>query len=185
VPFVLLISLLISRCEKDGFIEDNDAKLSFSTDTVFFDTVFTTLGTKTHYFKVYNPHNKNILISEIYLAGEGNSVFRLNIDGESARRVKNKKVGPKDSLFVFIEATVSPNGDTLPIVVKDSVVFVTNENVQDVKLMAWGQDMHYFKQELIKSAIWTNDKPYVIYDYLVVDSNEVLTINEGVQVYLH
>jgi len=184
--FIFLTCMCIfSQCEKNDFIDDESAKLQFSTDTVFFDTVFTTIGSSTQFFKIYNPHDKNILISEIYLAGGNSSVFRLNIDGEPTRRIKDKKVGPKDSLYVFVEATVGPNGDSLPIVVKDSVVCITNKNIQDVKLMAWGQDMHYYKRDVIESETWNNDKPYVIYDYLVVDSNEVLTINDGVEVYLH
>ena len=182
VVFSLLIFL---KCEDDRFIESEDAKLQFSVDTLFFDTVFTTVGTKTMAFKIYNPHNRNILISDIYLAGAQNSVFRINIDGESVRRMKDKKVPPKDSLYIFVEATVNPNNDTMPVVVKDSIVFVTNNNIQDVKLLAWGQDMHYFRRDFTKTATWKNDKPYVIYDYLIVDSNEVLTIEEGVQLYLH
>src|SRR5690606_39097761 len=32
---------------------------------------------------------------------------------------------------------------------------------------------------------WVNDKPYVIYGYLVIDSADVLTINSGVRVHLY
>ena len=185
--YIILLAGILSftRCEREDFIEDSNAKLEFSLDTVFFDTVFTTIGSTTQALKIYNRHNKSIMISEIYLAGGNNSVFRLNIDGLSSRHIKNKKIGPKDSLFIFIEVTVSPNGGTLPMVIKDSIVFITNNNFQDIKLMAWGQDMYYFKSQTIETETWDNDKPYLIYNYLLVDSNHVLTINEGVRVYLH
>ncbi len=56
--------------------------LEFTTDTVMFDTVFTTIGSTTHNFRVHNTNNKTIVISSISLAGGTSSKFRLNIDGE-------------------------------------------------------------------------------------------------------
>jgi hypothetical protein len=182
---LVLFSLFLSQCEDELYLEDQSAKLRFSEDTVFFDTVFTTIGTTTQSLKFYNPYNKSLLISEIYLAKGSNSVFRLNIDGEPVFKVENKKIGPKDSLYIFIEATVDPNGGNLPLLVRDSIVFITNNNLQDVKLMAWGQDVHYFRNEIIKTQTWQNDKPYLIYDAIQLDSNEILTIEAGVRVYMH
>lgn len=176
---------LFYQCEDKGYVSDNNAKLRLSTDTVFFDTVFSDVGTVTEIITVHNPHNKSILVSEIYLAKGNKSVFRINIDGEPADKVKDKKIGPKDSLFIFIEATIDPNGGNLPLLVNDSIVFITNNNFQDVKLMAWGQDVHYFNNEIIETQTWTNDKPYLIYNNLLVDSFETLTIEAGTIIHLH
>ena len=43
---IVCIVFIIVQCEKDDFITDNSAKLEFSIDTLFFDTVFTTIGRK-------------------------------------------------------------------------------------------------------------------------------------------
>ena len=181
----LSIALIAAFCKEDEFITDSNAGLGFSEDTILFDTVFTTIGTTTQWLKIYNPHNKYLNISRIYLAGGNNSVFRMNVDGKSAREVTNKKIPPKDSLYILIEATINPNDENSPIFIKDSIVFITNNNIQDVKLIAWGQDVHYYNNEIIETSVWDNDKPYLIYGNLVVDSTCTLTVNEGVRVYLH
>jgi hypothetical protein len=38
------------------------------------------------------------------------------------------------------------------MVVEDSVVFVTNGNIQDVKLVAWGQDVNVINGEIFNSG---------------------------------
>ena len=61
--------LLIFSCKKP--ISYSKSHLTFSTDTVLFDTIFTTLGSTTKRFKVYNPANLPINIEEIELMGGG------------------------------------------------------------------------------------------------------------------
>lgn len=159
--------------------------LEFTTDTVMFDTVFTTIGSTTHNFRVHNTNNKTIVISSISLAGGTSSKFRLNIDGEPGTFWNDVEIPAGDSIYVFVEVTIDQSSGTLPFIINDSIVFVTNGNTQDVKLVAWGQDAHFFNSNIICDMTWTNDKPYVIYNSILVDSLCTLTINEGVQVYTH
>lgn len=56
-------------------------RLAFSADTVSFDTVFSGQPTTTSSFEVYNPTRKSIRLKNVYLEREGNSVFRVNVDG--------------------------------------------------------------------------------------------------------
>ena len=181
----LLFFLTIISCKKDAIITDPSAKLEFSTDTVLFDTVFTTIGSTTHFLKVYNRNNKKIIISSIRLAGGSSSQFRMNVDGIPATLVTDIEIPRKDSLYIFIEVTIDPTNGLLPFIVKDSIVFETNGNIQDVDLVAWGQDAHFFNGNTLCSETWTNDKPYVIYNSILVDSSCTLTIMEGVSVYSH
>ena len=60
---------------------DPSVKLSFSTDTVLFDTVFTTVGSTTKQLRVRNTDKNAIVISSIKLAGGSSSPFRINVDG--------------------------------------------------------------------------------------------------------
>ena len=176
---------LTFACKKDVLITDSAATITLSADTITFDTIFTTIGSVTRVFKVYNPHNSEIEISSIYLAGGNSSNFRINVDGVKATEVKNVRIPKKDSLYVFVEVTLDPLNQNLPLIVKDSVVFITNGNEQDVKLIAFGQDVHLINAEMIETETWINDKPYLIYDWMGIDSNNVLTIEEGVKIYLH
>ena len=111
-----------------------DAQLMFSADTVMFDTIFTTIGSTTQHFTVHNPYSENILISRIKLAGGDMSNFRLNINGEEVNEQYEVEVPAHDSIYIFVEVTINPLNSNSPLVVEDSIRFITNGNQQYVKL---------------------------------------------------
>jgi hypothetical protein len=187
IQFILAIvfGVFVFSCYEEDFTTDSSVRLEFSTDTISFDTIFTTIGSTTKYFKVKNPAGKAINISNIYLAGGESSPFRLSINGVESNEDSNVELYGGDSLFVFVEVTIDPTGQNLPMVVHDSIVFNVNGNSQDVDLIAFGQDFHLFNGAVIKSQHWTNDKPYLVYNNAVVDSLETLTIDPGCRVYFH
>ncbi len=181
---VLLISL--AACRKDPLDTDPDARLLFSRDTIVFDTVFTTVGSATRQFKVYNTSSKAVLISSIRLAGGSASNFHLNIDGVPAVSTGDIVLRGGDSMYVFVDVDVDPNNAATPLMIEDSVLFETNGNHQRVVLNAVGQDayFHYYAT-LGCGDVWNNDKPHVIYGYAIVPSCCDLTINAGARVHLH
>ncbi len=181
---VALIFTLFS-CEDDGYMTSPDAQLLFSTDTVTFDTIFTTIGSTTQHFTVHNPYEESVLISQIRLAGGDFSNFRLNINGEVGNDVVDIEIPARDSIFVFVEVTIDPNGQNLPMVVQDSIEFTTNSNIQNINLVAYGQDFKLIKGEQLESTTWTAEKPYLVYDYAFVDSTSVLTIEAGTKIFFH
>ena len=183
--FFFGLVILAGSCKKDALLDDPSAKLSFSTDTLLFDTVFTTIGSTTHYLKVYNPNKKRVNISSIKLAGGSNSSFRINVDGISGLQFSDIEIPGNDSIFIFVEVTIDPSSGSLPFIVSDSILFETNGNLQDVQLVAWGQDAHFFNGNVMCDMTWSNDKPYVIYNSILVDSGCTLTIDPGVLVYSH
>jgi len=172
----------LNRCNKwRGFSKEN---LSFSLDTLVFDTVFTTVGSTTKQFKIYNPSVKSVKIDEIELMGGSQSPFRINIDGEANIKIKDIVLEGKDSLFAFVEVTLAANNQNLPLIIEDSIRFRTNGKDQYVKLAVWGQDA-YFHYKDLNEGLWPNDKPHVIYGYAAVDSAKSLTIQAGTQIYMH
>jgi hypothetical protein len=184
VGFQLLI-LIFTGCQKESFINDDSAKLRFSADTVRFDTIFSTFGSTTRWLMIYNPYSKTLKVSSIRLAGGSGSMFRINVDGSKGTIFRDIEIRPKDSLYILVAVTINPSGSNNPVLVGDSVIFETNGNTQQVQLVAWGQDMHLFKNQIIKSQVWTADKPYLILGYLAVDSAETLTIEAGTKIYFH
>jgi hypothetical protein len=186
LPLVMLWwGLLFVSCEKDTILEDPSAKLTFSADTVLFDTIFSNIGSATRHFKVYNPHRKSVEISSISLSGGVNSAFRINVDGIPGRDFNNIVVRGGDSLFVFVETTIDPLDVNSPVIVEDSVVFLTNGNLQDVKLIAWGQDVIILNAEVFQSGTLTAEKPYLVYNSMTVDSGHILNIEPGVRIHFH
>lgn len=201
--FILLgVVLLFAACRKEQQITtDPAAKLSFSKDTVIFDTVFTTVGSATRSFKIYNRNDQAVEIDRIALAGGNNSKFRLNINGTPYNELNNIVLDGGDSIYVFAEVTIDPNNDNNPLILEDSVICNTNGNQQSVILEAWGQDayFHYPDTDLTDSEgnvilrysiidcndVWLDDKPHVIYGFAVVDTDCQLDITAGTNVHLH
>ena len=179
---ILVLTLSLGSCKKKGLLSKKN--LEFSVDTLVFDTVFTTIGSTTKQFKIYNRENKAVKIEEIELMGGENSPFRMNVDGLIGNKLTDVEVLAKDSLFAFVEVTLNVNGEILPMIVEDSIRFRTNGVDQYVKLAVWGQDA-YFHYKDLNEGIWPNDKPHVIYGYAAIDSAKTLTIQAGTQVHLH
>jgi hypothetical protein len=185
-PLLFILLVWFSSCFKETISTDPSIKLSFSADTVLFDTVFTTIGSATRYFKVYNTSNSNVSISSVRLAGGDTSPYRINVDGEATSHAREVFLGANDSLFIFIEVTVDPNNNNSPLLIPDSITFETNGNYQDVKLIAWGQDVHLMRDSVIsQSTTFLADKPYLIYNYLYVEPNVELTIEPGAVLHFH
>ncbi len=185
--FAFIPGVLFFACHPErNYLEESDAKLTFTLDTLFFDTVFTTFGTITKSFRVKNPHNQFVKIDEVSLAGGESSVFRINVDGQPGVHFSGLEIAPRDSMYLFVEATLDPNGHDDILRIQDSIVFLTNGNIQDIDLVAWGQDVHIIRDSVIDvPTIWNADKPYVILNYAYVDSMSSLTIEAGARIHFH
>lgn len=183
----LIISIFTISCSKEDITDNNPAhKLGFSTDTILFDTVFTTIGSSTRTLMVYNKHKNKINISSIRLARGTASPFRINVDGKASVSVSDMEIAGKDSMYVFIKVTINPNNADSPLIQSDSILFEVNGNLQYINLVAWGQDAHFYRNAVLGSDyVFTNDKPHVIYGYFAVDSLYTLTIQPGAQIYFH
>lgn len=189
--FFVLVIAAFSACRKDLDILKEAGTLSFSKDTVYFDTVFTRLVGSPYprsvnkQFKIRNPYNKTVNINAQLMKG-GSSEYRMNIDGETGTIIKDIEILPKDSAWVFVECTLEPNNLTNPALVRERIEFETNGNKQYVELAAYGWDAYYFKDTVLDKANenWIlKDKPYVIVNICIVDENKTLTIGPGIHVY--
>jgi hypothetical protein len=195
-----LLLFVLSSCKRDEKVDVSPSvKLNFSNDTIIFDTVFATIGSITQQLKVYNPSDNKIVISSIQLAEAESSRYSINVNGESGRQFSDVEIRGNDSLFVFAKVTINPNDQTNPFIVTDSIIFEINGNIQDVDMVAWGQNARYILWDTDRPGLprykivagegvdtaWTNDLPIVIYGYAVVDSTGSLTIQDGTKVHFH
>jgi len=207
---ILFLVFDFSSCKKDKLITDSAAKIQFSQDSVLFDTVFTSIGSSTRNIRIRNKNAQRIKISSIVLRGGSTSPFIINVDGVKGTRFQDVEIAANDSMYVFIQVNINPNNASSPLIISDHLDFVVNGNTQTLNLEAWGQDAYYhrptnavkfrdgsyFPYSIIDTLqnsytrngnnfIWKNDKPHVIYGYLVVDSIQKLTIPAGTKVYLN
>lgn len=185
--FVLLVFTALLGCKRNT-IFSGKAELRFSTDTVFFDTVFTTVGSLTERLKIINPYKEAVEVKRVYLENGQASKFKLNVDGIPGNEVTDIVIPAEDSIWVFVEVTVDPNGGTNPMVLEESLRVQTEQNDQGVALVAWGQDAYFFPSvaftdgEIFELPV---DKPVVFYGYSIVDTNSTLIVPAGARIHFH
>ena len=181
-----VLGVLLSACESEILTDDPANKLSFSHDTVLFDTVFTSMGSSTKRVMVYNPNKKALLIDRVEIS-RGKS-FYINLDGENQmENLRDITVRGGDSLFLFVRAQIDPLDSNSPVLVEDTLSFYLNNQRQQLYLQAYGQDVEIIrgKNGRLDTAQLhlSSSKPYLIYDTLLVAGN--LRIDEGATLYMH
>ena len=181
---------------EEEFTTDPSIQLKFSADTILFDTVFSPLDSQrrrpisvTKQLRVTNPSSNAIRVN-IRLAGMAGNTYRLNVDGVPSNQVYGKEVMGKDSLIIFIQCyidIIANSGRDSAFIKEDEIIFETNGNQQQVKLVAWGQNAKYFNNQVLDCSsgnlVWTATKPYVIYDSILVPKGCTLTIEAGTKIH--
>lgn len=215
ISIFIFTLLIIVSCSKDDDIigESNSGSLSFSVDTLLFDTVFTTVGSATRYLKVYNDGSQDINLKSVYLSGGQSSPFRINVDGESGSLVNDVLIRKNDSLYIFADVNINPNKALNSYFIEeDEIIFEYNDRSQNVDLTAWGIDAHFYsgisdhqsESQYLDSldfdgdgyheykfynistlTDWVNDKPHVIYGDIWITNGATLNIGPGSNIYLH
>lgn len=186
---VSLFLLLLVSCRKEKYYTGK-TQLQMSTDTVWFDTVFTgEPGTKypisvTKIFSIRNKENGTVTV-DLTLGGGAGSAYRINVDGFSGPVIKGLEIPAKDSVFVFVQCSLEPNNASMPALVLDSLIAVVNGSVQKTFLAAYGWDAHYYHSvQLACNEVWADQtKPYVIVENALVAQGCTFTVKEGVTVY--
>lgn len=215
--FLILTILLIvlgSSCRKDFEYAQSAGNLEFSKDTVFLDTIFSTISSSTRTLKVYNRTRDDIEIPSIRLSQGQNSSYRLNVDGAAGKEFNNIPILAKDSIFIFIETTfdISETNEN-EFLYTDAIQFDTSENQQEVQLVTLVKDAIFLYPKKLSNGLketipigldesgneirtegfeleddqlnFTNQKPYVIYGYAAVPEGKELIIGAGARVHFH
>ena len=196
VSVIILAALtyLLTACtDDDSFSVSPSNLLTFSSDTVRMDTVFSTVPTAMRSFWVYNRSGDGIRCVNVRLANGNQTGFRVNVDGEylspvTGYQVQNVEIRNKDSIRVFVELTSPVNGNDGPQLLEDDLVFSLESGVeQRVNLNAYTWDATMMRDVVIRgdSTIDSADKPVVIYGGLRVDSMATLRIAAGTTLYFH
>lgn len=183
---LLMAVVGLTACIDDSFTDSPADQPRFSVDTLSMGVVFTDQLTVTHRFTVSNPASKSLSIGRIALSGDGADYFRLNVDGFSGREFSNVEIRGKDSIFVFVEATLPPSQIDLPLEVKAYVDFTTNGVTRSVVLSALGQDVERLHGLVVtEDTVLDSPRPYQIFDSLVVAPGATLTVAPGVRLLFH
>ena len=191
---ILFFSVVfLTSCQRDYDYFEGSARISASTDTLLFDTVFTSIGSATRLFKIYNEESQPVLV-DVSLENNTASSFRINVDGIKGPVVTNVEILPNDSIYVFAEVTVNPNQplSVSPFVLEENLIIKQGTQSQKVLLAAWGQNANYISKAgqigLLScqnnSIVFEDPKPYVVYGILVIDDCTVV-LPAGTRIHVH
>lgn len=180
-----VLSIIAVSCISDSISTSPSHLLTFSTDTVSFDTVFTDLGTPTARLRVFNRNKQGVIISSIRFRNPSSN-FSVNVDGVSGSHFSDVEIRGNDSIYLFLECFIPETGDKSPQLVEDELVFVTNGVEQTVLVEAWGQNVIRLRNKVVEKDITlTSEMPYIVFDSLTVAPGATLKIEPGTQLLFH
>ena len=182
--FFLLLTAA-SSCKKDMLL-NTGGNLRFSTDTLTFDTVFTSLGSFTQAIKLFNEQDQSVNVTSVRLEGGANSFFNLNVNGIEGNEVFDQELAANDSLYVFATVKVDPTNEDNPFIVTDRLIATMNGKEYSIPMIAYGQNAYYYVDTVIETnTTWLTNKPYVIMKNALVGNGATLTIPAGCRIYMH
>ena len=190
---VMALGILTACSDNDSFTTSTSNVLSFSTDTVKMDTVFSNVPTATRSFWVYNHSGEGLRCSSVRLEQGATTGIRVNVDGIYLSEAQNYatsaiEVRDKDSVRVFVELTSPVNHAEGPQLLEDHLVFTLESGVQQrIPLRAYTWDATLLRDVQIKtdSTLLTGARPYIIYGGITVAEGATLTLAAGSTLYFH
>lgn len=180
VACAIVVSMV--SCEADRINPSPDIRLSFSADTVRYDTIFTSQGSATRKLKIYNTSKNKVKVSSIGLADA--TAFEMNLDGRKGTSFSDVIINANDSMVAFIQVNINPTDAKTPFFVRDSIRFLTNGNEQFVRLEAYGRNAkRFYSHTLNADTTITDEIAILVYDTLRVAEDVRLRIADGATIY--
>jgi hypothetical protein len=187
----IVLACWLSGCRKNESLYSGAGEsLRFSTDTVYFDTVFTRLSGSIHppsvnkNFFIVNKVKERVEV-DIFIGGGEQSPFRINVDGVSGKTFQKVSIPSGDSIFCFVEVTLEANQLLHPALVQDSIMFIVNGRSHQVMLAAYGWDATYFRRHVFQqdTAMVDDSRPVVMLDWMFVPPDVTLTLSPNLHFY--
>ncbi|MBR6188893.1 MAG: right-handed parallel beta-helix repeat-containing protein [Prevotella sp.] len=188
---VVIVAVFGACSDDDEFSVSPSARLTFSRDSVIMDTVFSTVGSRTYDFWVFNRMKKGIRLQSVRLRQGNQTGFRVNVDGSYLDNtigsvVNELEVREGDSIRVFVELTAPENGRQEALQIDDDLVFLLESGVeQRVALRGFAWDAIPWHDAVIsRDSVVESQKPIVVYGGIRVDSMATLTLR-NTTLYFH
>ena len=138
-----IIAAILTACtDNDSFSSSAGNRLTFSQDTIRFDTLFSTVPSTTQTFWIHNDSGDGIRISTARLERSGQSGYRVNVDGTYLAPVGTDfEVRKGDSILVFVEVTTHENHADGPQLIEDNLLLTLESGVeQRINLRTYSWD---------------------------------------------
>jgi len=177
---------MLSGCIEDGVTASPSSQPVFSVDTLKLGTLFTGEGSPTYSFKIFNRNNKALNISRLAMRDDPDGLFRLNVDGMAGREFGDVEIRAKDSIFVFVEVTLPDMGMNRPLPYERHLDVAVNGVTSTLVMTATGVDATRLNKHVFKAdASLDAERPYIVYDTMVVSEGVTLTLEAGTKLHFH
>jgi len=183
---LIVIVIMMDACKPNNVeFELAPVQLRLSADTVYFDTLLSTVTSTTKRLRIFNDDAKAVTISTIDISNSSDA-FSIIVNGIEGNSFRNTDLLAGDSLLILLKANLQDQNQNLPFVVEESLTLSTNGVAQNIPVIAWGQDAHFLRDSvLVCNSVWKAGKPYVIYDNVLIDTLCNLTIEPGTRIFSH
>ena len=189
--FLLILSALLACEDDDSFSSSSGLMLTFETDTLKMDTVFSRSSSSTYSFWVHNQNTEGLRLSSVRLSKGNQTGFRVNVDGSyldnsNGSLFNDLEIRRKDSILVFVELTPSETHQTEPRLVEDDLVFsLESGTVQKVNLRAWAWDAERWDNlTLRRDTVISSARPVIVFGKLTIPQDVTLTL-KNTTLYFH
>ncbi|MDO5447680.1 MAG: right-handed parallel beta-helix repeat-containing protein, partial [Prevotellaceae bacterium] len=196
ILFYLLSTIFtatIVGCEDNDSCELNKSNLlTFESDTITLDTVFTKTSSSTKSFWVFNDSESGIRLSNVRLQSGNQSGFRVNVDGtalvaSTGYQTSDIEIRKGDSIRVFVEVLPPKNATPDFTKLEDKLIFTHESgNVQAITLTATSINAEKMTDVVItQDTQLGGETPIVIFGSITVKEAATLTIKPGTTLYFH
>jgi len=191
IRFLLLMLAavgLFAACERPENFQTGGSVDLWPTDTVKFDTLFTTLPSPTERVYLTNTTGKPLRIGRIAVRSGESSPFRLIVDGIESQEHRDIEIAKGDSLIFFLTVlTDTRDGDHT---LTDDLVIDLDNGTTSRLIFAHVLDAYLLKGGTLDTVrtlgcdtTFTNDKPIVIDGPVSVKEGCTLTIEAGTSIF--
>ena len=185
---IIVCACAMVACREYQPTTDPTLRLTFSCDTLCFDTVLSEQASATLQLMVYNSNSEALVIDRVWM--DDGEAFRVNIDGEQdLTRLNNLSVYGGDSIFVFVRvADFGALAEDGAIRIEDLLHFhLQTGATQSVMLEAYAENVTRLGkrggQLQYDSYHFTAERPYLLFDTVIILND--LTIDAGATLYMH
>lgn len=181
---ILFVILSFVACESDYSFRGDENSISFSADTLSFDTVFSGNASVTAKLMLYNRSANDMTIDDISLVGGSSSLYNVSINGTAGTHLNGVRLRSGDSLHIFVNIFPPINNIEPYYIAEDDIVATAGTHSWTAHLWACALTAQRISGTISTNTQWQQGVPYLISDTLNIAPNTQLSISEGTEIYM-
>ena len=178
-----LVVWIVASCYPEELrLGGNPNRLSFSLDSLSFDTLVAGIRSGVEDLRIHNNGSKSVLIDRLWLPEH--SVFTFWVHGQKGKSTGPFRILGEDSLLVLIEVTAEGMTRSEPTYREEWLRFSSGSYRDSLRLIVWEQDAELIDELVVRNDEHWQDRPaWRIQSRIHVRERATLEIGPGVKLY--